>query len=52
MKIEDKNINFILTEEQIEMICKTVGKKPSEMEEYEICELLDKIIDDYVITNS
>lgn len=43
-------INYILTETQMEDICKAFGKNPSNLEDWEVCELLDKIIDEYVST--
>lgn len=36
------NINFILTVEQ------AAGKEIDSMEEYEICELLDSVISEYI----
>lgn len=39
-------MEFILTEEQKEMICEVFGKNMSDCEDYEIGEMLDKIIDD------
>lgn len=41
---EEKNI-FVFTDEQQEIVCLHFGKKKEEMEEWEICELLDKVID-------
>lgn len=43
-KAENKNI-FIFTDEQQEIVCAYFGKKREEMEEWEVCELLDKVID-------
>lgn len=42
-----KNINnkFIFTEEQQEVVCKHFGKEKGELEFWEICELLDRVID-------
>lgn len=37
--------NFIITEEQKEMICEIFRKNMNDCEEWEICEMLDKIID-------
>ena len=37
-----------LTKEQAEDLCKAVGKDIREMEEYEICELVDRAIDDFI----
>lgn len=36
---------FIFTEEQQEVVCKHFGKEKSELEFWEICELLDTVID-------
>ena len=41
---EEKNI-FVFTDEQQEIVCSHFGKKKEEMEEWEICELLDEVID-------
>lgn len=43
------NYNFILTREQAEDICKHYGKNINELQEWEICELVDKIIDDALL---
>ena len=40
-----ENIKFELTIEQAKTICKHFGKDYSKMQVWEICELLDKIID-------
>lgn len=40
------NINFTLTYEQAKDICEYYGANISEMADWEICELLDKLIDD------
>lgn len=42
-----KNMNnkFIFTEEQQEVVCKHFGKEKGELEFWEICELLDRVID-------
>lgn len=45
---EDKkdNINFVLTREQADMVCQVFGfVDSSDKEDWEICELLDSIID-------
>lgn len=39
------DMNFILTEEQQKMVCEIFGKNVNDCEEYEIGEMLDKIID-------
>lgn len=36
---------FIFTEEQQEVVCKHFEKEKSELEFWEICELLDRVID-------
>ena len=41
-----ENINFMLTGEQAKDICKHYGKDIKEMEDWEVCELLDRLIDD------
>lgn len=41
-----ENINFILTYEQAKDICEHYGKDISKLEEWEIEELLDRLIDD------
>ena len=41
-----ENITFVLTPEQAEDICKHFGENINELEEYEICELLDRLIDE------
>lgn len=41
-----ENINFILTYEQAKDICEHYGEDISQMEEWEICELVDRLIDD------
>lgn len=38
-------MNFILTKGQKEMICEVFGKNASDCEDWEIGEMLDKIID-------
>lgn len=40
------NINFILTYEQAKDICAHYGVDIAQMEEWEICELLDRLIDE------
>ena len=44
--MEENVILFHLTLEQAEQICKHYNKNINELEEYEICELLDKFIDE------
>lgn len=43
--------NFMLTKEQAEVICEYFGKNVDETEWYEICEMLDKVIDNLVPIN-
>ena len=40
-----EKINYILTEEQARDICAYFHKDYEKMEDYEICELLDELID-------
>lgn len=39
-------ILFHITEDQANIICKHFNKDIKDLEEYEICELLDRIIDE------
>lgn len=39
-----KDINFILTRETAEDICEHYGVDIAEMDEWEVCELLDRLI--------
>lgn len=41
-------IMFMITTDQIDTICKHFNKNVNDLEDYEICELLDKIIDNLV----
>lgn len=43
-----ENINFVLTHEQAKDICEHYGKDISNMEEWEIGELVDRLIDDFL----
>ena len=43
-----ENINFILTREQAMDICKYYNVDYATMEDWEICELLDRLIDDTI----
>ena len=38
-------ISYLITPEQAEAICKHYGKNIEEMEDYDVCGLLDDIID-------
>lgn len=42
----DNYIDFHITEEQVSKICEYFGKDESELEEVDICSLLDQIIDE------
>ena len=44
--MEDYIINFHITQEQAEIICEHFNKNLNGLEEYEVCELLDQIIDE------
>lgn len=39
-------INYNITEEQAVKICEHFGKNLDDLEDYEICEYLDRIIDE------
>lgn len=43
--MEQNNILYHITLDQAELICKHFNKDIRDLEEYEICELLDKVID-------
>lgn len=43
-----ENIEFILTPEQAKDICKHYGANYEEMQNWEIAELLDRLIDDAI----
>lgn len=42
---QENNILFHITEDQAKKVCEYFGKNYKDLEEYEICELLDKLID-------
>lgn len=44
--MEDYIINFHITKDQAEIICEHFNKNLNDLEEYEVCELLDQIIDE------
>ena len=46
MEEQEHNILFHITLDQAEIIAKHFGRDINDLEEYEICELLDKIIDE------
>ena len=50
--MQKENINFIITYEQAEDICKYFNKDINQLEDWEVEELLDKLIDDAVYGNS
>lgn len=41
----DRQIEFTLTQYQLEILCNHFGVNPEEQEDFELCELLDKLID-------
>lgn len=43
-----ENITFIITPEQAKDICKHYGANIEEMQDWEIGELLDRLIDDFL----
>lgn len=43
--VKESNYNFVLTEDQKDTICRHFGKNREDLEDWEISELLDKIID-------
>lgn len=45
MKGKTNTTQFFVTEEQKEVIAKHFGKKAEDMEFWQICELLDQVID-------
>ena len=46
MDIEENIIMFEITSDQAERICKHFNKDIKDLEEYEVCELLDKYINE------
>ncbi len=46
-----KDINFILTREQAEDICKHYGVDITKVEDWEVCELLDSLIGEALFEN-
>ena len=46
MEEQENNIIYHITLNQAETIAKHFGRDINDLEEYEICELLDKIIDE------
>lgn len=47
--MENENtILYHLTEEQAELLCKAFNKNLKDLEEYEVCDLLDRYIDKLV----
>ena len=49
---EDNTIIFHITENQAKIIASYFGKSSEYLEDYEICELLDKIIDNLSINET
>lgn len=47
---QENYIPYKITDEQAKRICEYYGKDINQLEEYEICELLDKIIDELDMT--
>lgn len=41
----ERQIEFTLTQDQLETLCKHFGVNPEEQEDFELCEMLDKLID-------
>lgn len=41
----NRQIEFTLTQYQLEILCNHFGVNPEEQEDFELCELLDKLID-------
>lgn len=48
----DRQIEFTLTSDQIKILCTHFGVNPEEQEDFELCELLDKAIDNLVEQSS
>ena len=48
----DRQIEFTLTQYQLEILCNHFGVNPEEQEDFELCELLDKAIDNLVEQSS
>lgn len=46
-----EHIDFILTMEQARDICNYYGKNMDDLDTYDICELLDKLIDESIFGN-
>lgn len=46
MDEQETYINFHITESQAEKICEYFNIDLNQLEEYEVCELLDRIIDE------
>lgn len=40
----DRQIEFTLTSDKIEILCNHFGVNPEEQEDFELCKLLDKLI--------
>ena len=48
----DRQIELTLTSDQIKILCTHYGVNPEEQEDFELCELLDKLIDNLVEQSS
>ena len=48
----NRQIEFTLTQYQLEILCNHFGVNPEEQEDFELCELLDKAIDNLVEQSS
>lgn len=44
----EENINFVFTKDQQQLVAEYYGKDINELQEFEICELLDQLIDEKV----
>lgn len=48
---KNMGINFIFTEDQQEAVCRHYGYERNELDEYQVCELLDRLIDETTANN-
>ena len=48
--MNDGSIDFIFTKEQQELVAGIFGKNAAELEDWELCELLDELISKAVMT--
>ena len=49
--VSNSVLSFNVTKEQAIKICEHFGKDINKMEDYEVCELLDKIIDNLTVND-